>query len=118
MNRKIEYRKLISTARWHRMSATYKVLHPFCEECLKRGLYVPAAEVHHKHPVERGHSPKEMEQLCFSQSNLESVCASCHKELHRRLHSHLSKEEQREIVTTDVRDYLKKKFGLYENREV
>lgn len=112
MNRKIEYRRLISASRWHKLSVRYKTLHPFCEECLKRGVYVPAAEVHHKRPVESGMSRGEMESLCYDEGNLESVCVACHKELHRRLHSHLSKEQQRAIVQEDVRDYLKKKFGL------
>lgn len=112
MNKKQEYRRLISTSRWHRLSIRYKTLHPFCEECEKRGIYVPAAEVHHMQPVESAHTREEMERLCFSEDNLESVCVKCHKELHRRMHSHLTREQQRDIITTDVRDYLQKKFGL------
>ena len=34
--------------RWEKLRRFKKTLNPFCEECLKRGVYTPAYIVHHK----------------------------------------------------------------------
>jgi len=56
-----------------RLAAAYKAQHPFCEECLARGKYVPMDEVHHKTPFHGLADPLRLEW-----SNLQSLCQRCH----------------------------------------
>ena len=56
--------------RWKKIRATYVKLHPLCEDCLKRGEYVPVEEVHHIIPLSQG-GTNDM-------GNLISLCQSCH----------------------------------------
>ena len=56
--------------RWKTIRALYLSKHPLCEQCLKAGRYVPAEEVHHIIPIAEGGTHEE--------SNLMSLCKSCH----------------------------------------
>ena len=56
--------------RWRKIRDLYFSKHPLCEDCLERGFHVPADEVHHKIPVDEGGTHAE--------SNLRSLCQSCH----------------------------------------
>jgi 5-methylcytosine-specific restriction protein A len=44
--------------------------HPLCEICLKKGIYTPATEVHHKIPVADGGTN--------AFDNLQALCKLCH----------------------------------------
>lgn len=79
------YRELIDSPRWRALRARKLAAQPLCEECLKRGLYRQAEEVHHLRPILSGHSQADRERLAFSPDNLESVCRECHLALHRKL---------------------------------
>ena len=59
---------------WKRIRDRYAVKHPFCEECYKKGLLHPVEEVHHKLPLAEGGTHDE--------SNLVSLCQSCHARIH------------------------------------
>ena len=59
---------------WHRIRTRYVKMHPFCEECLKSGVLVPVQEVHHILPLTEGGTNEE--------SNLVSLCKSCHSRIH------------------------------------
>ena len=63
-------------SRWRKLRDLYIKKHPLCELCLADGLYVPADLVHHKIPTELGGTHDE--------SNLQSLCNSCHNKIHRR----------------------------------
>ena len=69
---------------WSLARKKYAELHPFCEECLKRGVMVPVEHVHHIKPLEEGGT--------HDQSNLMSLCKSCHSRIHAdrgdRWHAH------------------------------
>ena len=56
--------------RWRKIRELYISKHPLCEDCLERGFYVAADEVHHKIPTEDGGT--------HSEDNLRSLCKSCH----------------------------------------
>jgi len=56
--------------RWKKLRDLYISKHPLCENCLKFGRLIPADEVHHIIPVERGGAHNE--------ENLVSLCQSCH----------------------------------------
>jgi len=79
--RKQDYQRLYDR-RWQRRRAQWLSTHPWCEECMKQGIYTPATEVHHLIP-HRGNID------LFLGSPLESLCKSCHsrktnKEVHGR----------------------------------
>lgn len=62
---------------WKRIRDRYAKEHPLCERCLKEGRITPMDEVHHILPVNRGGGNEE--------SNLMSVCKSCHNKIHIEL---------------------------------
>ena len=60
--------------RWQKIRKRYVAAHPLCELCLKEGRYTPVEEVHHILPVSKGGTHDE--------SNLMSLCRSCHNKIH------------------------------------
>lgn len=62
-------------SRWARIRNRYIHAHPLCEECAKAGRYVDATVVHHRLPLADGGTHDE--------TNLESLCTSCHERIHR-----------------------------------
>lgn len=88
MSRNPIYIKLINSGRWKKLRADKLTANPICEECETKGLSTPATEVHHLTEVESVPTAEAMEQLMFDYSNLESVCHSCHSEIHQRAFSH------------------------------
>ena len=59
---------------WKRIRDRYISEHPLCEDCLSRGIYRPAEEVHHKLPLADGGTHEK--------NNLVSLCRSCHMKAH------------------------------------
>ena len=51
-----------------------------CEDCLKRGVYTPAKEVHHIEELTPAniHRP----EITLNFDNLVALCKNCHKERH------------------------------------
>ena len=71
-----------STA-WKRCRETYlNKRHGLCEECLKRGLYVPADTVHHIIHL----SPENIgdPNITLGDGNLYAVCRDCHAKIHAK----------------------------------
>lgn len=62
---------------WKRIRDKYVKAHPLCERCLKEGRITPVEEVHQIVPVNRGGTNAE--------SNLMSLCKSCHNKIHIEL---------------------------------
>lgn len=62
---------------WKRIRARYVRKHPLCERCLAEGRTTPVEEVHHILPVNRVGTNDE--------SNLMSLCRSCHNKIHIEL---------------------------------
>lgn len=63
--------------RWHAIRDRYIAKHPLCELCEAAGRLVPAELVHHIVPTADGGTHEE--------SNLMSLCASCHAKIHGNL---------------------------------
>lgn len=59
---------------WKRIRDRYVKMHPLCEECMKKGLFVPTEEVHHRTPLSEGGT--------HQQDNLIALCKSCHARIH------------------------------------
>ncbi len=57
--------------RWQRIRRMHLAKNPWCAECLRGGLYVPAVDVHHV-------TPHRGSRQIFMTSELESLCHSCH----------------------------------------
>lgn len=62
---------------WKRIRDRYIQKHPLCEMCQKEGRLTPADEVHHIVPVSQGGKS--------TQSNLMSLCHSCHNKIHLKI---------------------------------
>lgn len=62
---------------WKRIRDRYAQAHPLCEMCLKEGRLTPVEEVHHILPISKGGT--------HAQSNLMSLCQSCHTKIHHEL---------------------------------
>lgn len=59
---------------WKKIRDRYISAHPLCEDCMSRGIYRPAEEVHHKLPLADGGTNENC--------NLVSLCHSCHMKAH------------------------------------
>lgn len=94
------YIKLIGSHRWKRMRRKKISDNPLCEICDSMGVVKPASEVHHIVPIES--DPARMEELCFDENNLQSLCHDCHVQVHIDMRSK-SKEvtKQRNKDKTD-----------------
>lgn len=60
--------------RWHTVRDLYLSKHPLCERCFEAGRLVPADLVHHIRPTAEGGGNED--------SNLMSLCSSCHAIIH------------------------------------
>lgn len=60
---------------WRVVRDRYVAAHPLCERCLQAGRLTPVEEVHHIKPVSQGGTNDD--------SNLMSLCRSCHTKIHR-----------------------------------
>ncbi len=92
MGKNKAYYDIINSPRWGELSRKYREKHPFCEECLKNGIYTPAEAVHHIKPIGSARSMGEAEQLAFDENNLMALCIPCHNQMHKQLNSHTAKE--------------------------
>ena len=61
---------------WKRIRDRYIAAHPLCEECKKNEKITLAQEVHHIIPLSKGGTHEE--------SNLMSLCTSCHSTITAR----------------------------------
>lgn len=59
---------------WSKIRSRYVKSHPYCELCFKKGILVPVDEVHHKIPLAEGGTHVD--------SNLISLCKTCHARIH------------------------------------
>lgn len=59
---------------WEKVRKRYVKTHPICEMCFKEGIISPVEHVHHIVPLKEGGTNDE--------SNLMSLCKSCHSKIH------------------------------------
>ena len=69
---------------WKHIRDRYMNAHPLCERCQREGRLVKAEQVHHIKPLAEGGD--------HSETNLMSLCSSCHAKIHAergdRWHNH------------------------------
>lgn len=65
---------------WKACRATYLQQHPLCEDCLMRGIYKPAAHVHHLVWLDEGNYLDA--SVSLNHDNLRAVCVDCHNREH------------------------------------
>ena len=58
--------------KWAAFRIQYLKRHPLCEDCLSKGLYVTATEVHHVKKL------RDCPELKFTEDNLMGLCKECH----------------------------------------
>lgn len=63
---------LYHTARWTRLSASFRASHPLCSRCASVGIIKPAQVTDHITPW-----PVCGEDGFFDESNLQALCADC-----------------------------------------
>ena len=74
-------RAFYSSKTWQDCRNAYmKQAHYLCEDCLKRGIYKPAKEVHHIEELTPAniHRP----EITLNFENLVALCKECHKARH------------------------------------
>lgn len=83
--------KAYNTTEWRKLRETYMKQNPLCEECLKKGKVTPASSVHHiVSPFKGGECNKV---LFLDYQNLQSICHTCHSEIHNKEQGHISPQE-------------------------
>jgi 5-methylcytosine-specific restriction protein A len=108
MSKNQTYMRLINSQRWMELRKRKISECPICEECKKKGIYMPTEEIHHIKPVEDARSEEEMERRMYDYFNLKALCRECHHEAHRQLKS-MSREANRKRVN-EANDLFRKKF--------
>lgn len=91
MSRNPVYIKHINSKEWRSLRIRKLQADPLCEVCKEKECSTMANEVHHRIPVESAPTESEMKRLMYSYQNLQSLCHSCHSDIHRDMFSH-SKE--------------------------
>lgn len=69
---------LYHTSRWTRLSDRYRIAHPLCEECKRKGIIEPATCVDHIIPF------PICKDYFFDENNLQSLCDKCNNEKGQR----------------------------------
>jgi 5-methylcytosine-specific restriction endonuclease McrA len=80
-----QYALIMSSSRWQKLQAETLKARPYCERCKEMGWLTPSKVVHHKQPIESGHSNAEYERLAFDTQNLQALCHQCHADIHRKV---------------------------------
>jgi len=80
-----------NSKQWKRCRRLFKqAKNSLCERCLKKGIYKPGDEVHHKIWL----TPENINdpEITLSFNNLELLCASCHSKEHNEKYSPLRED--------------------------
>lgn len=75
-------RKIYNTRRWQRIRSIKFATTPMCEMCERKGLAVPAEDIHHITSFMSSADPATQRFLAFDYDNLMSLCKKCHQHIH------------------------------------
>lgn len=90
--------KFYKSKAWKNCREAYaKSVRFLCEECLKKGLYVPGEIVHHKIELQPWNINDP--DITLSWSNLELVCRECHGIKHGKKKSRYKVNEQGQVIS-------------------
>ena len=88
-----------TSAAWTRCARGYRrSVGGLCERCRKRGLVVPAEEVHHKIHLTPENINKP--EIALNWRNLEALCKDCHMQQHRK-QKRWTVDEEGNVTPTD-----------------
>lgn len=76
-----EIERFYTSRAWRKSRETYlNSVGRLCENCLSKGLIVPAEHVHHKKPI----TPEDLGNtaITLDHDNLMALCEECHREMH------------------------------------
>lgn len=77
------HRYVYNTSRWAELRLNYLIQNPLCKNCLKKGLLVSVADIHHIIPISTGGCDiQKIQALGFDYYNLKGLCKDCHKKEH------------------------------------
>lgn len=110
MSRDKDYQRLLNSKQWKRLRQWQLQREPLCEMCKLEGIITSAIDVHHKVPVESAHNLDDMARLCFNPDNLQSLCISCHANLHRQARSH-SREAHKQREEDRLKRFIERHGG-------
>ena len=83
LNRAPEVETFYTTWTWRKCRQSFlNSKGHLCEVCRKKGLIVPATQVHHKQPI----TPENLKdpEITLNHANLMALCDECHQEQHRK----------------------------------
>ena len=81
--RRLERQELYQSKRWKEIRDYMRMKYPLCVDCLDKGIYRAAQEVHHiKSPFVHGLSEEERIWRAYSEENLVCLCKECHWRRH------------------------------------
>lgn len=90
-----------SSAAWKACRTAYlKKAGGLCERCLRKGLYVPAAIVHHKRHITPDNITDPRVTLSFD--NLEALCWSCHEKEHKGKARRYTVDAEGHVIAQDA----------------
>ena len=69
-----------NSKRWRAERELYRKAHPFCERCLKLGIYKPTDIVHHMEYLDNDKAKDA--SIALNSDNLEALCFDCHNKEH------------------------------------
>ena len=90
-------RQFYSSAAWQACRNEYmKRAHYLCEDCMKRGIYKPAKEVHHIEEL----TPENIyrPEISLNFDNLVALCKECHKARHKTRNARFTFGENGEVI--------------------
>lgn len=99
MSKDTNYRRLIGSQRWSALARSVKAQAGWT--CSKCGRVTRRLAVHHVAPVETATTLREMERLCFDETNLQVLCFDCHAEEHK-LMRRTTRESHEERTRSNV----------------
>ena len=86
-------KQFYGSTKWKTVRKAYiKSKQGLCERCLKKGLIVPAEEVHHKVRLTRDNINDDAVTTNFD--NLEALCTECHEKEHEEDAKHRWKKHK------------------------
>ncbi|MDR1883004.1 MAG: HNH endonuclease [Prevotella sp.] len=77
-----ERRKIYNSERWRTIRRIKFAENPLCELCEKKGLTVPAEDIHHITSFMSTDNPEARYHLAYDFGNLLSLCKVCHSLMH------------------------------------
>ena len=82
---KPENTRVYNSKRWKKLRTAKFRDSPMCELCLEVGRTKQADVIHHKVPWQTGRTEDEKYDLIIDYDNLQSLCHTCHSEIHHKL---------------------------------